>query len=254
MGNHMDDGVLSRMLADESGGALLEVQRAAGPDELGSAELKSRADRTSQDLLAALLAQHRPGDAVLSEEARDDPARLTAERVWIIDPLDGTREFAEGREDWAVHVALWERGELVAGAVALPRLSMTLADDADKKSWARPHPIRIAVSRTRPAPLVTAVAEALKAEVVPMGSAGFKACAVARGQVDAYLHAGGQYEWDSAAPVAVTRAAGLFASRLDGSPLAYNSADPYLPDLMICNPTLTEEILAAVRDQQEVPS
>ncbi|WP_434811385.1 3'(2'),5'-bisphosphate nucleotidase CysQ [Microbacterium sp. bgisy189] len=243
----MDDSALARMLAEHAGAALKALQRSSEPGLLGTRELKDLGDRTSQDLLAAALAEHRPADAILSEEAKDDPARHTAERVWIIDPLDGTREFSEGREDWAVHVALWSAGDLIAGAVALPGLGITLGADDPVRSWPTPYPVRIAVSRTRPTALVVAVAQEMGAELVPMGSAGFKASAVVRGEVDAYLHTGGQYEWDSAAPVAVARAAGLFTARIDGSPLEYNRENPYLPDLMICNPSLADELLRRVR-------
>jgi 3'(2'), 5'-bisphosphate nucleotidase len=191
------------------------------------------------------LAAARPADAVLSEEADDDPARLTADRVWITDPLDGTREFAEGRDDWAVHVALWSDGDLVAGAVALPALGRTVATDAPptvpSRTSERP---RIAVSRSRAPRIAQVAARELDADLVPMGSAGYKVAAVLFGEVDAYIHAGGQYEWDSAAPVVVARAAGLHASRLDGSALVYNRPDPYLPDLIVCRPELAPEFLS----------
>lgn len=243
----MDDDALARRLATIAGDALLDVQRMHGSSTADVATLKALGDRTAQSVLADELAAERPQDSVLSEEAKDDPARLSANRVWIIDPLDGTREFAEARDDWAVHVALWEDGRLVSGAVALPALGLTLGADDPTKIWPVPHPMRIAVSRTRPSDLVISVAAALGAELVPMGSAGFKTSAVVRGEVDAYLHTGGQYEWDSAAPVAIAQAAGLFAARIDGSRLEYNRPDPYLPDLMICNPNLSTELLAQVQ-------
>jgi 3'(2'), 5'-bisphosphate nucleotidase len=178
----------------------------------------------------------------------DDRRRLSADRVWIVDPLDGTREYGEGRPDWAVHVALWADGDLAAAAVALPGVDELLVTDP---APARPAPadgrLRIAVSRTRPPAEAGTAAAALDAEVVPMGSAGYKVTAVVRGEVDAYVHAGGMYQWDSAAPVAVALAAGLTAVRLDGSPLRYNGPDPYLPDLLVCRPELAERLLAAVR-------
>lgn len=212
------DGELARRLASETGRLLISVRPGDG-------------DRIAQDFLAAQLEEHRPGDAVLSEEAPDDPRRLTADRVWIIDPLDGSREYAEpGRTDWAVHVALWERGELVAGAVAVPALRQS-----QRVAHRQP---RIVVSRTRPPEFAQQVAEAIDGVLVPMGSAGAKTMAVVRGEADAYLHAGGMYEWDSAAPVYVARAAGLHTSRVDGRPLAYNQPDPWLPDLLICRPEL----------------
>lgn len=245
-GRDLGDTRVARTLASEAGRLLREVQRQASPDELGSKELKDRGDALSQELLARRLAELRPTDAVLSEEAADDAGRLTADRVWIIDPLDGTREFSEGRDDWAVHVALWQRGELTDGAVALPGVDDVLSTDLTTRTWARPARIRLAVSRTHATPLVAELAAELDAELVPMGSAGYKTCAIIRGEVDAYVHTGGQFEWDSAAPVAVARAAGLFTSRVDGSPLRYNNANPYLPDLIVCNPLLADDLLHLV--------
>ncbi|SIT84316.1 3'(2'),5'-bisphosphate nucleotidase CysQ [Microbacterium sp. RU33B] len=239
----IDDNELAAELARDAGARLLEVQRSAEPAEIGTAALKDRGDRVSQEFLATALTEHRADDAVLSEEAADDSARLSADRVWIIDPLDGTREFSENRHDWAVHVALWERGELAAGAVSLPAEDIVLSAADAAQEWERPARIRLAVSRSRASALVQALAEELDAELVPMGSAGFKVAAVVRGDVDAYVHTGGQYEWDSAAPVAVARAAGLFTSRVDGSPLEYNRENPYLPDLVVCNPLLADDLL-----------
>lgn len=237
---HPEDAVLAAELAREAGSLLLSLR-----DDDPRA-----ADDRSDAWLHAELARLRPGDAVLSEESPDDPARLSASRVWIVDPLDGTREFREpGRTDWAVHVALWAAGELVAGAVALPALD---------EVWSTARPAgavagavrRIVVSRTRAPAWVRPVAEALDAELLPLGSAGAKVAAVLRGDADAYLHDGGQYEWDSAAPVAVARAAGLHASRVDGSPLAYNRPDPWSPDLLICPPGSAAEILDLVRKER----
>jgi 3'(2'), 5'-bisphosphate nucleotidase len=190
----------------------------------------------------------RPADAVLSEEAVDDRRRLSAQRVWIVDPLDGTREYGEpGRPDWAVHVALWAAGALTAAAVALPALGQVLVTEPAPRVPGRPGDrLRIAVSRTRPPAQAGAAATALDAELVPLGSAGYKVSAVVLGDVDAYVHAGGMYQWDSAAPVAVAQAAGLWASRLDGSALRYNQPDPSLPDLLVCRPELAETILTAV--------
>ena len=241
----LDDHHLAAWLATTAGERLLEV-RGQG---LEGRELKDAGDLAAHELLMALLADHRPGDAVLSEEGKDDPVRLTADRVWIVDPLDGTREFSEPpREDWAVHVALWERGQLVAGAVAQPALGETFSTAAPPtvppRTSARP---RIAVSRTRPPAFVEALAAELDAELVPMGSAGVKVISVTRDLTDAYVHAGGQYEWDNAAPVAVARAAGLFCSRVDGSELVYNQPNVSLPDLIVCRPELAEQILAFVR-------
>ena len=205
-------------------------------------------DRRAHVFLLDLLQRERPGDAVLSEEGRDDLSRLRAERVWIIDPIDGTREFSEpGREDWAVHVALAIDGVAVAGAVALPARGITLGTDPAPA----PRPPyddepRILVSRTRPPFQARLIQESLGGRLVPMGSAGAKAMAVVLGEADVYAHAGGQYEWDNAAPAAVALAAGLHATRLDGSPLRYNQADPWLPDLLICRPDLAQAVLDAL--------
>jgi 3'(2'), 5'-bisphosphate nucleotidase len=206
-------------------------------------------DASAQRAILAVLAAERPEDVVLSEEAADDARRLSADRVWIVDPLDGTREYGEAdRHDWAVHVALWSAGELTAAAVALPALGEVLLTEPAAVVPPRPAgPVRIAVSRSRPPTEADAVTSALDAVLVPLGSAGYKTVAVVRGEADAYLHAGGMYQWDSAAPVAVARAAGLVTCRLDGSPLVYNAPDPYLPDLLVCRPELADRILAAVR-------
>jgi 3'(2'), 5'-bisphosphate nucleotidase len=232
-------------LATSAGELLLQVRARDFADAVAR---KAAGDAESHRFLMDRLAAVRPGDAVLSEEGADDPVRLGAQRAWIVDPLDGTREFSElDRADWAVHVALWERGELVAGAVALPAEGTTFSTAQPASVPARPDgPLRLAVSRSRPPALVTVLAEQLGAELVPMGSAGVKAMAVVRGQADAYIHGGGQYEWDSAAPVAVARAAGLHTSRLDGSPLVYNQPDPWLPDLLVCRPELAEQLLHAL--------
>lgn len=236
------DDALAARLATEAGRLLLDVRR-----EFADAEPKIRkdaGDQRSQAYLATALAEHRPGDAVLSEEALDDKVRLDADRVWIIDPLDGTREFSElDRDDWAVHVALWQGGELVAGAVALPAQDRTLATPTVPLADPVSGPPRLVVSRTRPPAVATQVRDHLDGVLVEMGSAGAKAMAVVQGLADIYVHAGGQYEWDSAAPVAVARAAGLHTSRIDGGPLTYNRSDPYLPDLLICRPEYAATVL-----------
>jgi 3'(2'), 5'-bisphosphate nucleotidase len=242
----MSDHALAAALARASGELLLELrQRAADMDPK---ELRDEGDRRSHEHLAAALADARPDDAVLSEEAKDDHVRLEADRVWIVDPLDGTREYGEeGRTDWAVHVALWAAGDLVAGAVALPGRDLVLStDEPPVLPSAYAGPPRLLVSRTRPPGFVGEVADQLGGELVPLGSAGAKAMAVALGEAEIYLHGGGQYEWDSAAPVAVARSAGLHCSRVDGSPLVYNRSDPLLPDLLVCRPEFAATVLAAV--------
>ncbi|CUU60426.1 3'(2'), 5'-bisphosphate nucleotidase [Parafrankia irregularis] len=236
----LDDHALAAQLAELAGALLLAIRSEGGKE----------GDRQSNELLLGLLARARPDDAVLSEESADNPARLDRERVWIIDPLDGTREYGEPpREDWAVHVALALGGLPAAGAVALPAAGLVLHTGAPPASPpVAPGPIRLVVSRTRPPACVDLLRTHLDAELVPMGSAGAKAMAVARGQADVYAHSGGQYEWDSCAPVAVAAAAGLHVSRLDGSPLLYNRPDPYLPDLLICRPDLAGAVISVLRE------
>ena len=239
-----DDHALAAWLATTAGERLLGVRESG----LTGRDLKDAGDQAAHELLVELLAQHRPQDVVLSEEGKDDRRRLGATRVWIVDPLDGTREFSEPpRDDWAVHVALWEEGELVAGAVAQPALHETFHTGqppvVPPRTAGAP---RIAVSRTRPPAFVESLAEEMGAELVPMGSAGVKVISVVRDVTDAYVHAGGQYEWDNAAPVAVARAAGLFCSRVDGSELRYNQDDVSLPDLIVCRPEYSDQILEFV--------
>jgi len=251
-----DDHALAARLATEAGRLLVDLRarRVAEAGDAGPAGVDGRAlgdegDRRAHELLVAALAEARPDDAVLSEEGVADPARLTAQRVWIVDPLDGTREYGEvPRDDWAVHVALVVGGVPAAGAVALPARGLTLATDpAPPPPPAHDGPPRVVVSRSRPPVEAGWVADALGGELVTLGSAGAKAMAVVLGDVDVYPHSGGQYEWDSAAPVAVAAAAGLHVSRLDGSPLVYNRPDPYLPDLLVCRPELAEAAIAAAR-------
>jgi 3'(2'), 5'-bisphosphate nucleotidase len=289
-----DDHALAADLAERAGRLLLDLRAKGGdPDEL-----KNAGDRTSHEFLMAELAKARPDDAVLSEEGLDDKARLTADRVWIVDPLDGTREFGEPpRTDWAVHVALWQRtpvsapadagvageptleanagaaGELTAGAVALPAQGTVLSTLSTLDVAERPgregdsrrpsegvsagifpprpgaeRPLRLVVSRSRASQLVKDVATLLKAELVPCGSAGAKAATVIQGENDVYLHSGGFYEWDTAAPVAVARAAGLHVSRIDGSDVAYNQENPLLPDILVCRPAIASRLLNAIRE------
>ena len=239
------DHVDAAQMAQEAGDLLLEIRTRIGI-EYEAVAAKDLGDRQSHELLMGRISDLHPGDAVLSEEGVDSAARLDADRIWIIDPLDGTREFGEPpRDDWAVHVALVVAGQLVAGAVGLPGRGIVLG--TGEPPVLRPaepgRAPRIAVSRTRPPEFVERVAATLGATLVPMGSAGAKAMAVVLGDSDMYIHGGGQYEWDSAAPVAVATASGLHCSRLDGSPLAYNQADPWLPDLLICRPELADQAL-----------
>lgn len=242
----MDDHELAADTARRAGELLLALRAEGADGKIG--------DRRADDLILPLLREARPDDAILSEESKDDRARLASERVWIVDPLDGTREFGEdGRTDWAVHVALVSGGGPVAAAVALPAQGVVLstAGSIALAGRAGPGPIRILVSRSRPPALASRLAELLGGELVPLGSAGAKAMAVVQGIADVYAHGGGQYEWDSAAPVGVALAAGCHCSRLDGSPLVYNQPDPYLPDLLVCRPELRDRVLEAVSTAQE---
>jgi len=241
-----DDHQLAERLAAAAGRLLMGVRSEFS--EADEQTRKDHGDQRSHEFLMDALAQARPDDAVLSEEGADDHARLDHERVWIIDPLDGTREFGElPRTDWAVHVGLAVGGEPVVGAVALPALDTTFVTGAGL-SLPLPEggPTRVISSRTRPGPAAEVIAAELEAAVLLRGSAGAKAMAVVCGEADVYAHTGGQYEWDSCAPVAVALATGLHASRIDGSPLVYNNANPYVPDLLICRPELAEAALGAV--------
>jgi 3'(2'), 5'-bisphosphate nucleotidase len=240
----MTDAELAAALAQAAGNIALAI-RAGGV--LEGARLGVAGDKLANQFILAGLAMHRPEDGLLSEESVDTVERLAKERVWIVDPLDGTREYVEGRADWAVHVALTVGGRPTAGAVALPAQGLVLRSDAPPRPAAVPNgPLRLLVSRTRPPALAERVAAALGAELVPMGSAGAKAAAVLLGQGDIYLHAGGQHEWDNCAPAAVALAGGFNATRLDGAALVYNQADTNLPDLLICAPALAERVRASL--------
>jgi 3'(2'), 5'-bisphosphate nucleotidase len=244
----------ARRVATIAGRALLALRENwAWNDRLEG--LGDCGDRASQALIVSLLRDAFPADPILSEEGREDPRRLDSKRVWIVDPVDGTREFAEGRADWAVHVALVVDEEPVVAAVALPASGLTLGTVcAHRVPPRRRGNLKMVVSRSRPPEIAFAVAHRLGAQVVEMGSAGAKTMAVALGEADLYLHAGGQYEWDSAAPVGVALAAGLHASRLDGSPLRYNQADPWLPDQLVCRPELASGVLAALTNTESARS
>lgn len=236
----MTDAQLAAHLAEVAGRLLLEV-RAAGL--LPAKALGKTGDATANQFLCHALRELRGEDGLLSEEEKDNFDRLSFSRVWIVDPVDGTREYGEERTDWAVHVALAIDGRPVHGAVALPGAGVVLRSDQPQVVPPAPDRLRMVVSRTRPAAEAMTVAAALDAEVIPMGSAGAKAMAVVLGQADIYLHTGGQFEWDSCAPAAVALAHGLHVSRIDGSPLIYNQADTYMPDLLICRPQHAQPVL-----------
>lgn len=240
----LSDVELAKAVAEEAGALLLAI-RARG--EATGKALGNAGDAQANALILDRLRAARPDDFILSEESLDDRARCGAERVWIVDPLDGTRDYAEGLDDWAVHIGLAIGGRPAVGAVAVPATGRIYTTaEARCSGLACPQPARMVVSRTRATDMVERVAQALATTRVGMGSAGVKAMAVVDGRADIYLHDGGQYEWDNCAPAAVALAAGLHASRIDGSPLVYNCADPLLPDLLICRPELAAQVLAAV--------
>jgi len=248
----MTDAALAADLAVDAGKLLVALRDEVGFDYPWS--LGDEGDSKANTHLLRRLRAERPDDAVLSEEAHDDLKRLKSDRVWIIDPVDGTREYSlPGREDWAVHIALWQRtggpdGQITDAAVSLPaRGEVYRTDTVSAGPRTRPGPIRITASASRPPRVLYRIAERVDFEMVQIGSAGAKAMAVVRGDVDAYIHAGGQWEWDSAAPAGVVLAAGLHASRIDGSPMLYNRPDPYLPDLLFCRPELADVLLGAMQ-------
>lgn len=246
----MTDAELAARVAYAAGRILVDVRQSGLLDDQA---LGRTGDETANRFIVDALRRQRPDDGLLSEECKDTPERLGKSRVWIVDPLDGTREYGEKRADWAVHVALTIDGVATEGAVALPGLGEVLRTDVPRTLPPAGLPLRMVVSRTRPAPEALAVAQALGAELVPMGSAGAKAMAILRGEADIYLHSGGQYEWDSAAPVAVAAAHGLHCSRIDGSPLIYNRPDLSMPDLLICRKEHATRVLAEVTKAQSDP-
>jgi 3'(2'), 5'-bisphosphate nucleotidase len=241
----LSDAELAAQLAEHAGKLLLQV-RASGL--IADKALGKAGDATANQFLVHAIRAMRPDDGLLSEESKDDGDRLSQRRVWIVDPVDGTREYGEGRADWAVHVGLAIDGVAQVGAVALPGAGVVLRSDRPLPLPAAGSPLRLVVSRTRPAREAVEVARRLGAELVPMGSSGAKAMAILRGEADVYLHSGGQYEWDSAAPVAVARAHGLWCSRIDGTPLVYNREEVYLPDLLIAREEHALTVLALLRD------
>ncbi len=244
MTDFSNDVDLAAHLADWAGKLLLSVRDSG---VLSLKALGKAGDATANQFLCHAIAEQRPEDGLLSEESKDTEERLSKSRVWIIDPVDGTREYGEARTDWAVHVAMAVDGVPLIGAVALPGMGLVLRSDQPAAVPPAPAILRMVVSRTRPAAEAVAVAKALDAELVPMGSAGAKAMAIVLGQADIYLHSGGQYEWDSCAPVAVAAAHGLHCSRIDGSALVYNQRDVYMPDLLICRKEHAEIVLAEVQ-------
>ncbi|MGB0111659.1 MAG: 3'(2'),5'-bisphosphate nucleotidase CysQ [Ilumatobacteraceae bacterium] len=242
------DAQLAARLATQAGHLLLELREKMFADGASTWDVKDAGDAIAQKFLAAEFAAHRPDDAVLSEEGKEDPRRFEADRVWIVDPLDGTREYSEpGRIDWAVHIALWDDDHFEAAAVSLPAIDRTFATDdpAPMPPFTRERP-RLVTSRTRAPYAAVLVAEGLDCEAVRLGSAGAKAMSVVMGETDIYVHDGGMYQWDSAAPAGVALASGFHVSRLDGSPIVYNDPDPWLPDFIVCRPELADPVLKAL--------
>ena len=242
------DAQLAARLAEQAGERLVALREELFSKGASTYDVKDAGDAAAQEFLAAELLAHRPDDAVLSEEGHEDARRFDADRVWIIDPLDGTREYSEeGRHDWAVHVALWDKDHFEAAAVSLPAIKKVFSTDPahDVPDSTRERP-RLVTSRTRAPYAAVLVAEGLGAEAVRLGSAGAKAMSVLMGETDIYVHDGGMYQWDSAAPAAVAMAAGLHASRLDGSPLVYNDRDPWLPDFIVYRPEFAEQVHKAL--------
>ena len=241
----MNDAELAAQLAEAAGRILIEMRTS---DVLSLKALGDAGDAAANQFLVHALREQRPDDGLLSEEEKDNEERLARSRVWIIDPIDGTREFGEGRSDWAVHVALAIDGAPMIGAVALPGLDLVLRSDQPRPLPAAAATPRMVVSRTRPAAEAVKVSERIGAELIPMGSAGAKAMAIVRGEAEIYLHTGGQYEWDSCAPAAVAAAHGLHVSRVDGSPLNYNQRNTFMPDLLICRKEWADRVLSLVAE------
>ncbi|MHA6722305.1 3'(2'),5'-bisphosphate nucleotidase CysQ [Sphingomonas sp. RS2018] len=243
----MSDAALAREIAEGAGRILRELQHGG----LTGRALGDEGDRIANAYILDRLRAERPGEFILSEESEDDPARCGASRCWVVDPLDGTSEYAAGRADWAVHIGLSIDGVPAAGAVALPARGLVLSTESCGAAPPARVPPRIVVSRSRPPAQAKLLAEAFAGELVPMGSAGAKAMAVVLGEADIYVHDGGQYVWDNCAPAAVALAAGLHVSRLDGSPLVYNRVDTWLPDLLICSPAVAGPILTVLSTAAE---
>ena len=242
------DQQLASRVATEAGVMLVDLRDELVAEGVHYWDLKDEGDVAGHRYIMSALTAARPDDVILSEEAADNRKRLNATRVWIIDPIDGTNEFAEHpRHDWAIHIALWEAGELTAASVALPTLGITF--DASPAAVVPPStrekPLLV-TSRSRNPYCAVMVANALGCDVARLGSAGAKAMAVVMGEADIYVHDGGMYQWDSAAPSAVAKAAGLHVSRIDGSPLKYNQESLWLPDFLVCRTELAEPALNAL--------
>ncbi len=240
MSVEISDSRLTNQIAEGCGNILKGV-RTSGL--LRGLALGDAGDTLAQEWISRVLAQHRPDDGFLSEEDTDDLSRLDKKRVWIVDPLDGTKEFSTGRQDWAIHIALVIDGKPAHAAVGMPDLGVTFKS-SEARAVTGPLARRFVVSRNRPPQVASYIAEQMGYTTRGIGSAGAKAMQVLLGDFDGYIHAGGQYEWDQAAPVGVALAAGLWCSRLDGSEITFNQEDTYIPDLLICRPEIKDEVLA----------
>ena len=240
----MNDHQLAARLASEAGELLVDLRAELSGQRLAPFAVGARGDAAAHDFIAGALQEHRPDDMVLSEESMDNRRRLAHDRVWIVDPLDGTREFSiPGRTDWAVHVALVTDGSPVAGAVALPAQGITLATEPAPPTPSAAAQPRVITSRSRPGRLARRIADKIGGTIVQMGSAGAKAAAVVNGEAEVYAHASGLHEWDLCAPAAVATAAGLHVSRLSGEELRFNESDTYMSDFVICHPDFTDAVI-----------
>ena len=247
-----DDHLLAANLAESAGRMLVDCRSGAAGQLLGGSSLAHEGDQRAHLHLLTRLQEARPDDAVLSEEGADDAQRLDSSRLWVIDPLDGSRDYGFGNDEWAVHVGLVEDGKIVAGAVALSALDLLFhtgegegpACAVDENNPNRRPVIVTARSRVNAEGML--LAHELGADVFACGSAGVKAMLVVNGTADAYVHASPLYEWDVCAPAAVAQSAGLHVSDAAGDPLVFNQARPVVNSFLVCRPELVDDILSAL--------
>lgn len=242
------DHELARTLASTAGEFLVDYQRDGLAADRWGEWLGADGDAAAHDVIIEQLHSARPDDAWLSEEGRDDPEeRSMSERAWVIDPLDGSADFGRGTNEWAVHVALTERGSATAGAVAVPGLGRVFSTDEATAVGSRTDRAPVVVTgRARHWTDGQRVAGALSGELVVCGSAGVKAMLVVAGVADIYVHAGALYEWDVCAPAIVAQAHGLVAVAPDGAELRFNKSRPVVPGVVITHPDLLDATLAAL--------
>lgn len=265
-----EDAELARTVAQGAGQLLLELRESYGeiePDDKERANaLRKEGDRASHEYIAAALSAARPDDAVLSEEGADSDVRLSASRVWIVDPLDGTYEYGQNRADFAVHIVLWNtegQARLEAGVVDLPAQGLTRSVlDLDPQLGELPtnRPIRIVASRSRPPATLAQTVHHLSGslseagithegvEVVDVGSVGAKVNEILSGRAEAYIHDTGFYEWDVAAPLNVAHHYGLHAEHIDGQPVVFNQMPPYVNNLVVARADLHGFVMDALRN------